>query len=92
MCGLKLFAVCLHPRLHGVTSFTDVWIEILLDVGSHATPESHPSRMCGLKFYFLGHSFPCKWVTSFTDVWIEIAVSLLRRTCGFRHILHGCVD
>ena len=51
MCGLKYIVLSNGLVVERVTSFTDVWIEIVIPAGDYNfTVTSHPSRMCGLKF------------------------------------------
>ena len=55
---------------HGVASFTDAWIETIINKVNKSVLESHLLQMRGLKQsrLSLGHH---KNVASFTDAWIE---------------------
>ena len=57
----------------GVASFTDAWIETVLQNLSVKRPESHLLQMRGLKLFAHPLSGMSK-VASFTDAWIETKI------------------
>ena len=91
MRGLKQMKPATHTELSCVASFTDAWIETVLQNLSVKRPESHLLQMRGLKLFAHPLSGMSK-VASFTDAWIETArlwrdvISVLGR------IFYRCVD
>ena len=73
-----------------VASFTDAWIETIVNGNPTMSTLSHLLQMRGLK-----QSLKVCWamneVASFTDAWIETS-SLVPRRCSFRRIFYRCVD
>ena len=75
-----------------VTSYAEVWIEIISQLAKYYGLKSPPTRRCGLKFGFFEVCCGFISVTSYAEVWIEMvryAISLLY-TSG--HLLRGGVD
>ena len=92
-CGLKFRGGRYRWRWGRVTSYTEVWIEIIdLPVMLFRAVLSLPTRKCGLKWCagaILSYPF-C--VTSYTEVWIEIHSITVIPLLVSGHFLHGSVD
>ena len=73
MRGLKQMKPATHTELSCVASFTDAWIETVLQNLSVKRPESHLLQMRGLKLFAHPLSGMSK-VASFTDAWIETKI------------------
>ena len=59
----------------GVTSYAEVWIEIVLPGGFFMRCTSPPTRRCGLKLRLVVTLENKHYVTSYAEVWIEITAS-----------------
>ncbi len=68
-----------NSKVHKVTPFTGVWIEIFLFLTLTApNVKSLPSRECGLKLDCIDTVMnKAQLVTPFTGVWIEILLNLI---------------